>query len=125
MTTDKITSFVIDRETWDRGGLRQTALLTDDNKRCCLGFYGEACGLSDSMQLNTADPGELDEASKKTLKDAGGEWLFMQDEYCHRQSKATNDLIFENDNSVAKEEAREQNIARIFADNGVTVTFIN
>ena len=125
--TDKVTSFVIDRLTWHRGS-DGASLLTDQGKRCCLGFFAKACEVSDSEQLNTADPGELNAASKKTLRDAGGDFLFMQDEYCERQSKATDDLVFENDSSDVDAyygSVREQRITRIFAGNGVTVIFIN
>lgn len=123
---DKIKAFVIDRLIWLRGE-RNSALLRDsDCKRCCLGIYAEACGVADGLMVSTADPAELDEASKKTLCDAGGDWLFGEDEYSHRNSKATNDLIYANDTSMlSSEPQREKNIARIFAENGVTVTFIN
>ena len=124
--TDKVTSFVIDRLTWHRGS-DGTSLLTNKGKRCCLGFYAQACEVADSQQLCTADPAELDTASKKTLCDAGGSWLFGEDEYSHRNSKATNDLIYENDTKTGymDEVLREQAITRIFAGNGVTVIFIN
>lgn len=122
--SDKITSFVIDRLTWIRGSI-ETALLTDKGKMCCLGFYSAACQVSNEALLHTADPHELDPASRKTLRNVGADWLFGEDEYCDRNSTATNELILCNDIRTATDEVREQNIARIFAENGVTVTFIN
>lgn len=122
----KITAFTIFRDTWDRGGKRQTSLLCYDGKRCCLGFFGQACGLADSMMLHTPDPDALDEASKKALEKVGAEWLFEEkDEYGHRQSKATDHLINANDNELFTEDARELEVARIFAENGITVTFVD
>ena len=125
--TDKITSFVIDRALWLRGGGAKSTscLLNDEGKRCCLGFYGKACGLTDGMQLHTADPEQLDLASKKALGVAGASWLFQEDEYRNTNSGTTNNLIFENDSRYSTDEKREAVITRIFAENGITVTFIN
>lgn len=130
MSDDKVTKFEVDRSEWLRSvpvGGTSCLLRGTDCKRCCIGFYVAALGVSDSMAIDTADPAELDAASKKTICDAGGSWLFGEDECSNKNSQDTNDLIFENDRSDVGlyGKLREDRIAKIFAKNGVAVTFIN
>jgi hypothetical protein len=48
--------FVVDRRTWYRGeGSSDSRLLTEDGKRCCIGFVGQQCGIPDGALLNVAE----------------------------------------------------------------------
>jgi hypothetical protein len=73
---------VIERKRWLRGA-DNSALLRDDGLMCCLGFYGEACGIGSDDMLDTADPEECGTA----VLSMWPAWLlgFKNDQRAHRR----------------------------------------
>jgi hypothetical protein len=44
--------FIVDRKTWYRGkGIKDSRLLREDGKMCCIGFVGKQCGVPDTDLL--------------------------------------------------------------------------
>jgi hypothetical protein len=66
-----VKSFTILRKKWIRGeDPEETFLLRkDDGKMCCLGFYGQACGISDRDLLGVAEPSGVNEYHPKIIWD--------------------------------------------------------
>ena len=121
---------IIDRRTWLRGeGSRKSYLLrTEDDKRCCLGFYAKECGLPDS-QIQ-------ERVSLRSLFFTGSEipnfnWLganrrLYNDSKDPKRKRELHDLLTEaNDDEVISEQQREERITNLFAQAGFTVRFIN
>lgn len=127
-----ITEFTIDRKTWYRGqGGERSRLLRQDGQKCCLGFFGEACGLSKPRirgQMYLMSP--LMKGSKKgplPIIDAPElQWLFL---LIAENKLSTNNEAGElariNDSVATSEKNREDYIVKTFANHGITVHFIN
>lgn len=101
--------FTIDRREWLRGeGPRVSFLLRpEDNKRCCVGIYLRASGVSD---------GELrGRCSVEDVRDTIGSdhWLIAD----------ADTLCQINDYRFSPEAERETKIEAVFARHGVTVRF--
>lgn len=116
--------FTIERSRWYRGqGGHESALLRkEDSLRCCLGFYGEACGVPDYEMLDISTPFEV----KNNVDDEFPiqmEWLIHKDGIENSQDCLA--LVHINDASHLPESEREAQITEIFARNGHTVTFVN
>lgn len=87
-------TFDIHVPTWlqGEGGLDSRLLRPDDGKRCCLGFYLNACGLNDEALRDQRAP-EL--IATEVSRNAQASWL-LTDEYS-RHSETAVDLMTEND----------------------------
>jgi hypothetical protein len=78
----KVLVCTVNRKTWARGNKNMPAeedefgeknhLLNEIGSRCCLGFLGQNCSVSDEVMLNTTMPGYLppEEYSKYPTLDA-------------------------------------------------------
>jgi len=122
----KVTEFTIDRSKWGRGFWFWTAsklLNSETGKMCCLGFFGLACGLTPEQIKGESAPDRGLEKHRQAWRDReAASWLFNE----NGRSADCSDLMTYNDLLNYKSEAiREDDIARTFAKNGVTVTFID
>lgn len=110
-----VTRLVIDRSRWLRGeGAGCSALLRrGDEKRCCLGFYGQVIGVPDPLLLGRTSPQDT------ATRDLWPDWLFN-----NALNTDTCCLLMDlnDDRSVVNREAR---IASIFAGRGVEVAFVD
>ena len=119
-----VTKLVIERDRWCRGGGDDTALLVADGPRrgtmCCLGFFGQACGIEASSLLNKKAPGSVHSA-------AWPEWLVQRRDgetgVYQQNTQVGTDLVGFNDSESVDDQERESRITEIFAKHGVTVEF--
>lgn len=108
--------FEIDRSRWHRGqGGEGSKLLRQDDKMCCVGLYLESCGVPRAKLLDVAY------ASGVVLPEQA-KWLLdnskNQCQYPGTELAVRNDSFNDDD-----EKSREEDIARLFAENDVEVTF--
>lgn len=125
MTTAKrkpIKSFTIDRKIWLRGvGSEKSMLMDEDGKKCCLGIYGTACGISDVNLLGKRDPAHEGGRIK-----GFGSWLFKKASNSdYWVSEACRQLMCDNDNVSLIQSRREALIKAGFAKAGIKVRFKN
>ncbi len=117
---------VINRSMWLRGASDgvSSLLRRSDNKMCCLGFYAKACGMSDGNIASYSTPDDLPSPLRAHFKSISP-WTFKNEGACN--SIATLDLIDANDSTSygLTEHCREDRIAKIFADHGVEVEFVD
>jgi hypothetical protein len=106
----KVTAFTIYRDHWLHGeGSQESFLLrSGDEKMCCIGFYGRACGVSRDELLGMKSPDDLCHLPNEM------KWL--------NRRRPFNALVRIND-SPADDSLREQKIAFIFATRGIRVIF--
>jgi hypothetical protein len=110
----------IDRNTWLRGegSVASRLLRKDDGKKCCLGFYMNACGVSDSKIEDVRLPSDLDDIPNEAA------WLVEKEiKNLNIPSLMAYDLMQCNDESLQGD--REEEITKIFKEAGVEVEFVN
>jgi len=107
---------IIDRSRWLRGESESYLFRPRDNKMCCLGFYGKACGLSEEQMSHQAFPSEVEGYMTKAP------WLAKGADELRSVSDF---LMLANDSKSLSESDREKKIADIFAQHGVEVEFID
>jgi len=112
---DVVGEFTIDRKEWLRGeGVYQSYLLrARDGKRCCVGIYLKACGMSDE-ELSGVTGANEKPVCDLLPQEAG--WLLNWELLGH--------LYVDNDERSTSESEREERIAEGFARNGIKVNFI-
>lgn len=107
----------IKRSEWlhGEGGRVSRLLRATDNKMCCLGFLGIACGLTRDEILGKSEPSEI--TSSKWIK---GLILDSSEgtETCHQLMMANDSL------SYLFETKREARIISLFAELDVQVEFV-
>lgn len=115
---------IIDRKTWYRGmGASGSALLRDDGTRCCVGFFGAACGVPDEQLLDVQIAAKV-----KCGADRFPRWAL---EKSHDSMAETNHLtdiaqLYEiNDDTYLSGAKREWIIIKIFARHDVQVRFVD
>ncbi len=125
LNNKKVTTFTIQRSRWARGKPKSTSpadinfLYRDnDQKMCCLGFYGEACGLSTDSMLGVAYPSNCKVIDM--YEAAGGAWLNDTE---GRNCTLQETIARLNDSDDRTDAQREAAISAIFAEQGITVTF--
>lgn len=122
-----IDKFTIVRKDWIRGGKddKGSYLLREiDRKRCCLGFYLQACGALDTEMENEASPIHVYRIRRD---DVVPDWLLGESQI--EQDVKTNSvdclyLMEINDAPDIDEPDREARVTKIFKDQGVEVTFV-
>lgn len=124
-----VKEFTVDVKRWARGGKNgEPALLNEQGSMCCLGFLGEACGVSaDSMRI-VGEPADIDAEQERELfppdlmdvhdMDGDGE------DYC-TTSCFGNTLISTNDDHFISDKERMEKIQKEFRTIGIEVNFIN
>jgi hypothetical protein len=116
--------FTIDRAKWFRGqGSDASALLRANGQRCCLGFYAQACGLTDNQIMDKTAPNHVgligkDEWDNILLTNSFPNQSWMQ------HSKDARDLIIVNDSMHVSGADREKRITEIFSKKGIEVEFV-
>lgn len=98
----------IERDRWDRGN--RSGYLLGPNGKCCLGFLALACGYRAEEISGVQLPGRIRSF-----------WRYPD----RLSSSAMNDLMTINDNPHGSEAGREHTIARMFAEYGVEVEFVD
>lgn len=112
---------VIDRSKWLRGeGWEQSALLRrSDEKMCCLGFLGEACGVSRISMLGKGSPRRLDKEEKALYPTA-----LIVDYNTENGLSPMGELMMINDDPNLSEETRESLIIDRMSTFDIEVEFI-
>jgi hypothetical protein len=114
---------VINRKKWLRGPDRDSMLLDDHGRMCCLGFAArQLCGAKPKDIRGHSSP-----ASKPDVFETDLAWLIKKSRGLPIQdSTVGNHLMSINDQSEGITDAkRERRIAAIFKKKGVRVTFVN
>ena len=107
---------VIERKTWARGATRGDYLKNPSGTKCCLGFLGEACGLSEQELRNHGTLQAVVEFRKITPN----RYLYeMTNRDPHSQA------IRINDTRQLSEEERETELILIFAGAGIQLSFVD
>lgn len=124
---------IIDRQEWyhQKGPLSSALYRSQDNKKCCLGFYCLALGIQIETIIDRANPSEIEDA----LINTSGKWLLeseptpsLEDGHsCRKQSEHAKALMRINDLPVFENnyEEVENTIKSIFAAHDVNVLFVN
>lgn len=116
---DSPKTFVINRSKWFRGkGATNSRLLTASGLMCCLGQIGEQCGIAPDILRYKTSPSVLpsDECNKYPT------CFFVGHQ---RNSDLTCRAMSLNDNSSLLDEDREQRLIDLFAEKGITLTFVD
>jgi hypothetical protein len=114
--------YVVDRRTWFRGkGADDSKLLMDNGMRCCIGFVGKQCGISDDDLLGVAEVTAMHYDKKKFP-------TWMREPYSLK-GKAGLTVIGQayhtNDDENINDEQREARLKEIFAEAGDEIIFEN
>lgn len=110
-----ITELVIDRTKWGTG-----SLLRPDGKMCCLGFLSRACGVPDELMLNNGYP------AYNWIKDFNfnKEFSSRAAVLVARANAPRFTAVNINDSTVLSNEVKEAKLIKLFADNGITLSFV-
>lgn len=103
--------FVIDRSEWACGQESWGSLADSHGTYCCLGLLGKACGVSDQDMRNFGYPATDENPEHRKYP------LGLNDPSITRPIAAVND------NPDIPQDKRERELKRMFADEGVKVTF--
>lgn len=107
----KVKAFTVDAKNWIRGNKfsagEGSCLLSSHGKMCCLGFFGEACGVE---RINLKDC-EAPVPSAK-IHEKFPDWNYQP-------------FMIVNDDEKLSDKERVKKLKGLFAQRGVTVKFIN
>lgn len=105
---DTPTDFTVERETWCRGGkgAKNPLLLTEDGYRCCLGFWGRACGVSDRRMLGKGMPRMVLGWKGRPIDD-----------------DVLQEIAGDNDSTLITDAERERRLRAEFKNHGITIRF--
>lgn len=122
--------FTVKRSGWLRGEGGHPSLLfrPKDQKRCCIGFYLKACGLSDSSLEDKPSPYDIPRV--ETALPAAATWLLEHGNGNTSLSSEANseyciELMRVNDARLASAPDRERRIIELFAQRGIIVKFVD
>ena len=111
---------IINREMWIRGPNQRSFLIREiDEKMCCLGFLGLACGISSKELEGRSRPADVNDRSDDL-------WPLLAQpaiDGCRRDSELVDELINVNDGKFS-EYNREAQITNLMEQLGVKVEFI-
>lgn len=112
--------FTINREEWYRGKGSQTSmlLLSQEKKKCCVGFFALACGFSED-QISDVDTFE----KLICQENAEGQEEEMFEGIIEYPNSIFDELYLENDVPGREEPKREKAIRQLFKKLGVKVRF--
>jgi len=112
---------VIDRSRWIRGLDPRASYLIrrEDQKMCCLGFYGLACGVPSEELLGKFSPND-----SKTFA-ALQPWLISEWSALEGMLSASCNNLMRYNDSILYDSNREKLITLEFAKHGVEVEFID
>ena len=93
--------FTIKRSEWIRGDEGDNSrLFNGSGQKCCLGFYSQACGVSEDDMYDVATPDQLSEPFRQKLPEWAQKWRAMG---------PLRNLIYANDLPLFKDGQREEN----------------
>lgn len=105
---------VVKRSKWLRGETFNSFLFREsDGKMCCLGFLGEACGLSPDDMKNRVTPNDLSTLSRKKFYNKF--FLVDYDLRC--------DIFDTNDIGTIPDSIREKKLIKLFNCLGIKLSF--
>lgn len=121
----QIKKFTVDRRTWLRGegGVSSKLMRSSDGKMCCLGFLGEACGLTKTA---LRDNGDFTDLSRPLIAEIPQELVKRGDHVgLYSNTEIATQLMNLNDETGIDDIERERSLTCIFAQIGLTVEFQN
>lgn len=119
--TDRPREFVVRRSKWLRGlSSRETWLLDDAGRMCCLGFVAEQCGVATSALLHVDAPVCVTPSESRKLEPA---LLKSCGDGDSRHTALTCDAIGINDDPSLSDPRREAKLAALFAKHGYRLRF--
>ncbi|MHA2068143.1 MAG: hypothetical protein ACXABY_27595 [Candidatus Thorarchaeota archaeon] len=113
--------FTVYKDSWVRGdgyvynanGEREymgnSALLNNEGNMCCLGFFGEACGLSHARMIDQAEPDDVGRNKHRN--------------YPKLDYKVWEQFMSVNDNSQISDRQRQDRLRKLFKKIGYKVSF--
>jgi len=113
----------IDRKVWLRGegGAASKLLRANDGKRCCVGIYLVALGVTDELLTEVS----VAHGTGSLRRFVADHTPWLANTHVTDASADANYLYSRNDDRGIEESYRERNIAAIFAKHGVEVEFID
>ncbi len=117
--------FEVRRSEWYRGWASQSALFVEearrvkdepDRKRCCLGFFANACGLSDDQICDRSEPLYVPEDLVRNF--ASPDWLNLD-------PTLSVDMMIVNDDEGLSDEDREERLIVLFSKAGHEIIFVD
>ncbi len=117
--------FEVKRSEWYRGASGDNSALfvkrkdrtpgQIDRKRCCLGFFANACDLSDRQIINCRDPSDVAEVSNKG---ATIDWSNLP-------TRGMRDIMATNDDDYLSDKQREKRLINLFKEIGHEIVFVD
>ena len=105
---------IIERDRWHRGQGHSALIRPSDNKMCCLGFLGLACGIDRDAMVGLASP----------LSIRFGSWPEGISPSPQGDSPLTVLLMRVNDDVSYSDPVREDQITSLMLEAGVEVEFV-
>ena len=122
----KVVAFSISRAYWGTGDEGGVLLDSTTGKMCCLGFYSLACDIPKERIVGLSYPFEIESTSYTKSRLFQTNWLKLSKkgikDSIARFLGEINDAEQGVNRKIATKEAK---ISKIFADNGITVTFVD
>lgn len=97
-------------------------LNTEVNRKCCLGFLGQACGISDAALMDRGMPSKVSIGERACYSQKWPDFLFNLENRAYMTNAKTLALI--NDDSSTDDEHKIVSITKIFNANGWEVEFV-
>lgn len=108
--------FVVQRSKWLRGRYRDTFLLDEAGRMCCLGFVSAQCGVPAPAMLRRTTPNGLPEHAGEPLLG-----LLLKHYTAHTELATAAVQI--NDSIGMNDEERESALCTLFAEHGYALRF--
>ena len=117
--------FEVKRSEWYRGWPLDSALFVEeanrikdepDKKRCCLGFFANACGLYDDQICDRQLPRDVPENVSTN---------FASQDWNNLKSMLIADMINVNDDESLSDEDREEELIVLFSRVGHEIVFVD
>lgn len=118
-TAANLNELVIDRRTWLRGNTRPSTLRNEKGEMCCLGFRALQCGYGAETIKFRSTPRSLINSD-----DVKRGFELLVDTKRFRNSVFADDAMNINDAGISETE-REVELIKLFANNGIALTFEN
>jgi hypothetical protein len=119
--------FTIKDSLWihadENGNSMRSALLLDNGKMCCLGFYARSCRLKPRQILDIADPATLADDGE-ALPEQFERTTIKRLKNTNLNQRVVDQLIKTNDKGAMALEKRKDKITKLFQKMGVGVMFI-
>ena len=127
--------FTVTRSEWIRGGYGTSGLYVKkgkrgignpNHKRCCLGFFANACGIPDDQLMHSFSPANLSSEDPSFP----AEWIaLIQNPHEPPEASENTDLCKKlmscNDDPELNDAEREGQLTVLFAELGHTVVFVD